>query len=275
MEFKDKLRREIYAEKGYLLVPFLSAEQLLELDKIVAKYYSVINKNGFFISNQLMDEDTSVLMNNEINAVIQESIDKYIDNAVIFFSVIASKTNSENSKLNIHTDRSIIDESVQLPINIWIPLCNVSKENGTLRVFEKSHTFTQTYRGINTYQYYLDGDYYDFIEKYCMKDLNVSRGDAVFYHSGMIHGSSVNNSDSIRNALLISMHPKNINTVYCYQRKRFNFFNFVDIYEADINYWRSNPQTDPKGVLKLIDRRRNTKPKITLTQLQQYIVATE
>lgn len=271
MSFIDKYLGDEYTKNGYLQIPFLSHVQLDALDTVIAKYYIPETNKGFIISNQTMERELNIKLNNEINKVITESIERYLIDFNIFFSVVASKPNTMESALRLHTDRSIIDEGKNMPVNIWIPLCNVSKENGTLCVFEGSHRFTHSYRGMNTREYYLEGEFYEFIENNCLKALDVKRGEAVFYHAGIIHGSSVNHSSSVRNALIVSMFPKNADVIYGYQRQKCNWFKKVGIYKANIEYWLPNPQTDPKGILPLLYKKRNTKAKIKIEEFKKMI----
>lgn len=265
MKFLTNGLNEQYIEKGYLQLPFLKLSEIEELTRIVNKYLSFKKPFTFVQSHQILDIETSQKMNNEILQIVQPSIDRYIIDYTIFFTVVASKGNEPNSKLKFHTDRCFIDEQIYLPINLWLPLCDVSKGNGTLGIFEGSQKFTYTYRGINNFEYYMAPEYYEHIEKKCIKYLNVSKGEVVFYQPGLIHGSPDNQSSEIRHALIITLLPKGADIIYCYQNKHWcNIFNYVDVYKADFDFWIQPVQPSPVNILKRLYRRRNTKPKIGL-----------
>lgn len=269
MRFINKIYNNEYTEKGYLKQPFLDEDQLKLLDKIVSKYLDIKENSGFIISNQIMDIEISKQMNTEINCVIAASVNQYIENYEIFFSVIATKTNSENSSLKLHTDRCFIEEDKNTPINLWIPLCDVNKENGTLCVFESSQQFTYTYRGINNFEYYMADNYLDYIKQHCLKFINLKRGEALFYHPGIIHGSMNNYSSKIRHVLLVTLVPKDADIIYCYQNHHWsNPFNFINIYKADVNFWILPNQPNPKNILEKLYSQRNSKPKIAIQHLK-------
>lgn len=270
MKFINTELNEKYIDKGYLQIPFLETEDIDKISVIVKKYLHFKHSFTFIQSHQILDIETSIKMNDEILQIVQPAIEKYIIDFNIFFSVVASKGNQANSQLKFHTDRCFIDEQIHLPINLWLPLCDVSKYNGTLGVFESSHKFTYTYRGINNFEYYMAPEYYNFIEQNCIKYLNVSKGEIVFYQPGLIHGSSDNQSSEIRHALIITLLPKDADIIYCYQNQHWsNVFKYIDVYKADFDFWIQPVQPEPKNILKLLYRRRNTKPKIGLNFLNE------
>lgn len=269
MKFINAAWNETYAANGYLQQPFLNAQQLAELDAILAKYLNEPVSAGFIISNQTMDTETAKQMNADINRVIAPSIDQYVEDYEIFFSVAATKTNTTNSALKLHTDRCFIEEDKITPINLWIPLCDVNEENGTLCIFEKSHRFTYTYRGINNFEYYMADDYLDYIRRHCLKCVSMNRGEVLFYHPGIIHGSANNYSAAIRHVLLVTLVPKNGTIIYCHQEHHWsNPFDFIDVYQADRDFWIMPNQPNPKNVLKRLYRKRNTKPKVAIQDLK-------
>lgn len=271
MGFKDKQLDAEYKDKGYLRVPFLDETQLARIDEIIGRYIHLDDKTNFVISNQSLDLATCRKLNDEINAVITPSLDRLVEHYKILFSVVASKNHTPNSKIKFHTDRCYIDEAKNTPINLWVPLCDVTKDNGALGVFEGSQKFTFTYRGINNAEYYMEPEIYDFIENNCIRFVDAKRGDVVFYQPGLIHGSMPNRSDHIRHALLITLQPENDGLIYCFQRHRFNFFDYIDVYDAHLEFWVMPVQPEPAGILKRIYKVRNTKPRVTIGSLKQMI----
>ncbi len=57
------------------------------------------------------------------------------------------KAPGEDSRLIMHQDMTLVDESEYSGINIWCPMIDLNETNGAIEVVPKSHRFYKTYRG--------------------------------------------------------------------------------------------------------------------------------
>lgn len=257
-----------YTEEGYLHLPFLNDKQLEQIDEIIGRFITIPDEVDFVISNMSLSGDKLHEMNDAINKVIQPSIDALVENYAILFSVVASKNSTAQSKIKFHTDRCYVDESKYTPFNLWIPLCDLSQENGSFGVFPGSHHFTFTWRGINNFEYYMTPEINRYMEQNCIKFINAKRGDVVFYQPGLIHGSLENKSGKVRHALITTLMPPTGELIYCYQHHHWaNFLKKISIYKATRPFWIQPVQPSPEGVLPLLRKERNMKKRITISDL--------
>ena len=101
-------------------------------------------------------------------------------------------------------------------MQIFIALENQTKDNGRLRIIPKSHTlgelpnedflsssFSHKRR---TKQFYL----FKAAKKFGVLDVDLKKGDAIFFNHLLIHGSSNNISSTSRFAIVLQAREKNI-----------------------------------------------------------------
>ena len=138
------------------------------------------------------------------------------------------KTPVPESAMCVHQDMTLVDESKFTGINIWVPLIDLTDENGTLEVLPKSHRLFPTYRGAS-----IPGIYYDCneeVKKYLIK-LYPKAGEAVFFDQSIIHFSEANRSDKIRIVTNTYFTHKEATFCTCYWHK--DYGSKVEVFEQD------------------------------------------
>lgn len=157
------------------------------------------------------------------------------------------KPPDKNSQLNPHQDTPVIDETKQYAMYVWIPLCDVNKQNGTLSVLPGSHIWGNHQRSLNVPWIY--ERYHKHLWKY-MVELEINKGDLICFDSALIHGSRANMSDDIRLAFTCAVLPQNFQLVHYFRdattaadkvEKYFVdefFFNSCNIYERPPENYR-------------------------------------
>lgn len=217
MHFKNEHNTANFNKKGFTVVPnFLTNTLCAELsEKLIG--LDIGADQSFFVSAY----STNHNYRTKIDSIIREYVtpamlDEFIGEYDLFFANYLRKVKGVNSECVIHTDWSIVDEAAYMPLHLWIPLVDVTIENGTLAVIPGSHNLTAHYRGINIHPYY--EKYYSKLQKEKSHYFEVPAGTGVFYHPGLLHFSPENTTGIKRTAILLSFTPKGYQAVIYYKK---------------------------------------------------------
>lgn len=224
----------------------MSESENKELYELINKYNE--NQTGLFHSrihvNALVSEKIFELISN----YVLNKLDKLelMNSYKIVGAVFVSKASQTFSKFGIHTDDSLCDERLFLPFNLWIPLVDVSANNGTLNLFPKTHLETSIFRSAT-----IDNAFTNKIERnnlFNPVEINIKKGSVVLYHPGCIHFSGDNHSAFDRPAIVISLIPKEA-PLNIFIKKRNLFFNSkiyrYNIERNDFNFHSWDNKTLP------------------------------
>ena len=122
----------------------------------------------------------------------------------------------EDSGLPTHQDASILDEEKEFSLSVWIPLVDITVDNGALWVLPGSHLWGNTQRGFGV-PWKIE-KYIDLLNEH-MEPVYLNAGDAVIFDTALIHSSVPNNSKIDRDALFISVVKKDPEIIYYFQNK--------------------------------------------------------
>jgi hypothetical protein len=192
--FKDETIQESFEKNGYVILPFYTPEEIQELE---ALYYKLHPKNeqGFFPSTFSKDKNYRNDADTEIRRICSRSIEHYCQDIQVVCGSFIVKTPGPDSGMCVHQDMSLVDESIYTGINIWVPLVDLTIENGALFILPGSHRIFPTYRGSSIPEFFspVMDDMIDYLEPVLIK-----AGEAVFFDQSIIHYSPPNYSDKIR-----------------------------------------------------------------------------
>lgn len=192
--FKDDTAQEFFEKNGYVVLPFYKEEEMKEL---IDLYYRLHPKDekGFFPSTFSNDKNYRTVADEEIRRINERAIAEHCQDIKVVCGCFIVKTPGPESGMCVHQDMSLVDESRFTGINIWVPLVDLSIENGTIFVLPGSHRIFPTYRGSTVPGIYeeISDEMIDYMEPLYLK-----AGEAVFFDQSVIHYSPPNLSDKIR-----------------------------------------------------------------------------
>jgi hypothetical protein len=137
------------------------------------------------------------------------------------------------SDLLIHQDSTVIDETKDYCLFVWIPFCDVTMENGHLSFLPGSHLWGNTQRSLGVpWQF---RDHIPTLYKY-VKPVLANAGDVVVFDPAAIHASAPNLSKEIRHAITITVLRKNYKLVYYYRNKEIDP-TLIEKYQVDENFY--------------------------------------
>lgn len=229
--FRDAHHQEEFEKNGFLILPFYTAEEVKELEGLYHRLHPTDEK-GFFPSTFSKDKNYRYEADSEIRRIGNRSIEKYCSDIKVVCGSFIVKSPGPESGMCVHQDMSLVDESRFTGINIWVPLVDLTVENGALFVLPKSHRILPTYRGSSIPEFF--SDVMDNMIDY-LQPVLVKAGEAVFFDQSIIHFSPPNYSDKIR---IVT------NTYFTHQTSEFRtyywdkdtFGNRVEAFAQDDNF---------------------------------------
>lgn len=233
------------AEQGYIVVPFLNADEIEALKKIYFETHPD-GKDGLYATAHSGSYDFKKKLNDTILANFNRAI------ANVFFECrplggsYIVKYKGEKGVLFPHQDWNIVDEDYYRSFNIWVPLVDTNDDNGAIAVLPKSHKLIKSYRGVNipdpfykvnshTWQYHTT--------------LHMKAGEALIYDHRLLHASGINKTDSPRLAVVFGIIPEKASMRYYYMNN-----NVVEEYENSVDFFFEHDiLKGPQGLKKIQD----------------------
>lgn len=226
--FSDPKLQAAFHENGYVIVPFISTEQIEELFGVYKSCYPD-GVTGFFTTTFANNVEHREMVNRSIREICIEQIDELFENYKILFSSFIVKAPGEDSRLIMHQDMTLVDEDFFSGINIWCPMVDLTETNGAIEVLPKSHRFYKTYRGSSI------PDIYDSVKSEVvglMQPCYLKAGEVIIFDQSIIHNSPPNLSHAERPSINTFVTHKEAKIRICYWDKE-NHSNEVEIFEQE------------------------------------------
>lgn len=216
--FKDPKIQEQINEKGYVTIPFIGESALEEL----RAYYSDIHPNGapgkiegIHMTTWCEDLDYKLNVANRLSEIYRKPCEALFQDYRTLNNVFIVK-DSGQTPFKVHQDWNVVDEKENFAINVWIPLYDITKNEGGLWVVEGSHKINRHVRG-SAYLFPNYAPFNDELEK-SAKSVNLKAGEAIIFYVNIIHGSPPNYGSNERIATCFSVIPKDAPLTIYFQK---------------------------------------------------------
>lgn len=198
---------------GYVTMPLLSPNDIRMLRTLFdeTEHLCEIEK-GFYTSIWSMNREYRSRVDNGLKQILMPLLDEVLQPYRPVFANFMVKHPGVNTGLQPHQDWSFVDELKFQSYTAWIPLADVTEENGAIQVFPKSHQLTNFIR-----PRFSDAPFKEhlgYIETQRMLSLPMNAGDALVLNSRCIHSSPANNSSKTRLAVSVVLVPKNAEVIH-------------------------------------------------------------
>lgn len=229
---KDKNLAKTIHEKGYAVMPFLNASQLQEILEFYNKEHQLKVKNGgMFYSLYSKDLAYRKRIHETLGELFKPLLDERFVDYKNIINTFITKISGPESEFYTHQDTTALDEFKHSPLSIWIPLQDMTPENGALSVIEKTHWFFSPYRGVSFPFPFVKIN--ETLRQY-LKPLYVKAGEAIIFDSRLIHNSMPNLSGTDRLVALCGVFPKHADFVTCYKSK--DAGSKIEVFKHDDKY---------------------------------------
>ncbi len=217
--FKDPQMQEQIDEKGFVTLPFIGESELEEL----RSFYDEIHPEGapgkiegIHMTTWCEDYDYKMKVANRLAQIYRKPCEAVFKNFRTLNNVFIVK-NSGDTPFKVHQDWNVVDEKENFAINVWIPLHDITINEGGLWVVEGSHKIKRHIRG----SAYLFPDYSEFLDQLerSATSVNLKAGEAIVFYLNMIHGSPPNNGETERIATCFSVIPEDAPLTIYFQKQ--------------------------------------------------------
>lgn len=233
--FKNKIWQEQFDKNGFVVVPFVSQEQLNGLEEIFFKNYmqKANSDTVFFYSLLANSAEGSMRLKTAIGNVLEQSYEKTFQHYSAFSESFLAKPNTVEP-MELHQDWNYTDETIHPSATVWCPLATITKQNGALFALKGSHLFFKNFRSGNLPSARIA------ISKELDKHLTyleIKAGDAVIFHPALFHGSCPNQTNRLRviaasvilpeNTAISYFHRKSNTEICHYTMEQYDFMDCI------------------------------------------------
>lgn len=209
--FMDEKLSSQFSNEGFVVLDLLNNDEFLDLENL---YRRLFNEYKQVESTVNSDYDLSFFRQNgeikkrifdEMWAFFEPKIKIYLPNYEPLIINMFNKLPG-TGEVPIHQNWTFVDEDYHTSVSVWIPLCDVTRENGTLEIIPGSHLNISKYRG-PTIPWAFQGMENLLKEKY-MQPLELKKGQVSILDDAIIHYSADNHSDKERPTIQLILKPK-------------------------------------------------------------------
>lgn len=212
---KDKTLAGTIHEKGYAVIPFLTKDQLNAIKQLYRAEHSLTMKEGgMFYSLYSKDLEYRKRIHEAIQDVLSPTLKQHFQDYKNIVNTFITKASGPESEFYVHQDTTALDEYRYSPLSVWIPLQDITPENGALAVIEKTHHFFSPYRGISFPSPFqkINSTLKDYL-----KPVYLKAGEAIVFDPRIIHNSMKNMSGQDRLVALCGIFPQQAEFITCYK----------------------------------------------------------
>ena len=197
--FKKEEHQRLFDQQGFIVLPFITPNEVAQLDKFFDELHPDLNKSGFFSGSYSSDIHYKKKASDEVVQVFSRAYKELFIDYAPFGAAFLYKMPGADSELAAHQDWTIVDEQKQVALNCWVPLCDVTIENGPIMILPGSHFDHLNVVRAPTLPFFFSGDDGMVIKE--LIPMEVKAGTAVILNQSVIHYSPPNKSDKIRKAI--------------------------------------------------------------------------
>lgn len=231
--FKNTDLQSQFDKQGFVVLPFLTAEDISELTTFFYQLHPQLPDDAFSASSYSTDLAYKKTVSNRITDLFVPHFETHFQNYSPFGSAFLCKTPGKNSQLMMHQDWTIVDEHKYLALNIWVPLVDTNEENGTLFVLPGSHSRNLFTLRAPTLPFFFTGN--ETLVANELEPICVPAGTAIVLNQSLVHYSPPNLSGKLRIAITSGIKSKNAQMVFHYQNLQ-NANQDVEVFEQEDDF---------------------------------------
>ncbi|MBK9353445.1 MAG: phytanoyl-CoA dioxygenase family protein [Bacteroidetes bacterium] len=265
----DESKQQQFDKLGYCIIPLLKEGDLIKYNKLYGDIHSVDSK-GFFPSTYSNNKEYRKEISIQLKSATHDLLPNHFKDYKVFTGNFIIKHQGKGTELGLHQDMTLVDESQYIGINVWCPLCDITKDNGAIWFLEGSNRIFSTYRGPSIPNIY-DKFPEDIMQ--CMTPIYLKAGEAIVFDHSILHFSPPNLSNKDRVAFNIFIAHKDATVVTAYYEKN-SGKNQVELFQQEDTFFLEYEQFDenkferPK-IGKSMGQTEYTFPFINLTVLKE------
>ena len=204
--FKDDTLQQEFDRNGYVLVPFLDADEVKSLKTI----YNRLPPPTAAMESSSYRKDIPNLaeIDQQARQVFHKPVERFFQDYRCLgtnFITKPPKQDPNDSKLALHQDWTLVDEERYSTLVCWVPLQDTTFHNGAFQLIPGSHLFSNALRCPS-----LPPSFRNITEELAplIETISMKAGEALIFTLALIHCSPPNSSENIRIAATYGLVPK-------------------------------------------------------------------
>jgi ectoine hydroxylase-related dioxygenase (phytanoyl-CoA dioxygenase family) len=242
--FYNKELNDTFLDKGYVVVPFWTANEVAQAQAVFEKY-TLASDSNFYLSIWNNDVPSRIAVHERMEPLVARKAHELICDYKFLISCFAVKRNTNASSWSLHQDDSFTDETRFESLSIWVALTDIDETNGAMRVLEGSQ---RTYVGPRSPTIPKLFSQTDETLLNQMRTVRLKAGEAVIFNHRLLHDSVDNHSQAVRIASVSVMIPQEAPIWFYYNRD-----GMVDVIKLVDDYYLKFKLGDkPEGVIEQV-----------------------
>ena len=213
--FHDNTYEEKFFCDGFVIIDLLNQTEVNQIYEELFKLqpHDNFGSEGGPVHCTFLDSniDYKLEVNHKIRALIQPKAEALLLDYEFFYANLFVKP-PKSLPTPMHGDWTSTSAPHFTTINIWCPLLDVSRENGTLEIIPGSHKIVPDVFSPGT-PYFFDDIQSILVQKYTQA-VNLKAGQALVFDNSLIHYAAENQTEIHRPVLQYVANPKEMTPVY-------------------------------------------------------------
>lgn len=184
----QNLNEQLFKE-GFAHFPLLNQTAVEQLKSLFFEYHTVDEVSGLYVSSTRKSREIMNKINDVNCSIFKEPLEQHFKHVKKLGGTFIVKNPDPQYILHPHQDWSIVDETLFRSFTIWVPLQDITEENGAMYVLPGSHNWIRGYRHITIDSVY--GKIYDLTWKH-MIPIYMKAGEALVFDHALVHASKPN-----------------------------------------------------------------------------------
>lgn len=266
--FKSDELEDAISRDGFVKIPFLNEEELKECRRIFESLDPKL-KVPFYSSIDSKDVDYRKNVDRQLHNLLGAKVEALFDNYKTIAHTYIVKLPSPDTKIYIHLDDIHLDQSKYRAVNIWLPLVDVTRINGCLRVYRGTQNLPKYHRGFGVKFIYQS---YEKLIEEGLEDVPVKAGELVIYDDLLIHASWPNLSNEIRPAIVSGLVPQESELWACFHHKGLRS-DEVEYFKVDNEFWLTFDKLDkPQDIYQSMGVFKVKKPDFSSREFRKKLI---
>ncbi|MEG4805113.1 phytanoyl-CoA dioxygenase family protein [Microcoleus sp. ARI1-B5] len=253
-DYKRIIHREIET-KGYAVINFLNENEVKSLISFYKKQSlpdDMVASPGMVFSIGTTELSYRQKISQEIKKAFTSKLKSLFPNYRIAFGVLGyKKPDASSSKMHLHQDCSLTDETVMKSLGVWCPLIDVEEQNGCLQVVNRSHLLNSKARPFWVFSWFpYDQEVLSLMQEHYLTSLPMKAGQALIYDKRLFHGSPPNTTATERVAAICGLVPQGILSQFCSRESQIS--DKIELFEVEDEFYdRYIAGQKPEGLKSL------------------------
>lgn len=252
---KDVSLNTQFMKNGFVVIDFLNSDQVYKLIEIVDELRNDLNssdfstdtsyKLSFFNANEIFRKKVFDRISEFCQPLLHQHLSSYEPLMINTFD-----KEPGTGEVPVHQNWTFVDEQIFRSVSVWIPLIDVTRDNGTMEIVPRTHLDVSATRGpLIPWAF---SELVDSIKERYMTPLNLSLGQAAIIDDAIIHYTSQNDTNAVRSAVQIIAKPMEAKAIH-YHLPSDNA-EHLEVFEVDSSFFqRFSMYSRPEGVPKIAE----------------------